>query len=98
MPPQTGMNHRPPNFHHGFAGQTYAAGYYDYIWADMLSADAFEAFAEAGGPYDPDIARRLKEEVFAVGGSVEAAEAFRRFRGRDPVIEPLLRKRGLVDP
>ena len=95
MPPQIVMRHRMPQFGHIFAGEGYASGYYDYIWADTLTADAAEAFADApGGFYDKDAARRLHDSIMSVGGTIDAAEAFRRFRGRDVTIEALMRDRG----
>ncbi len=68
-----------------------------YMWADVLVADGFEAFAEAGGPFDAMMAARLRECIYASGNTIEPGEAFRRFRGRDPVIEPLLKKKGLLE-
>ena len=97
MPREIMMRHRLPHFSHIFSGEGYAAGYFNYIWADVLTADAAEAFAEApGGFYDKDLARRLLDDILSVGNTVEAGEAFRRFRGRDPQIEPLMRNRGFV--
>jgi len=96
LPADTGMNHRLPHFQHLFSGDTYAAGYYVYLWAEVLEADAFDAFEEAGSPFDAATAARLKSEILSRGDSVEPGEAFRRFRGRDPVIEPMLRGRGLA--
>jgi peptidyl-dipeptidase Dcp len=85
-----------PHFSHVFSSEGYAAGYYNYIWADVLSADAAEAFAEApGGFYDRALAKRLLDEVLSVGNSVEAGEAYRRFRGRDHDTGALMRSRGL---
>jgi peptidyl-dipeptidase Dcp len=95
MPRQIVMRHRMPHFGHIFADEGYAAGYYDYIWADTLTADAAEAFAEApGGFYDKAVARRLHDCIMSVGDTVDAGEAFRRFRGRDVTIEALMRDRG----
>ena len=95
MPREVVMRHRLPNFGHIFAGEGYAAGYYDYIWADTLTADAAEAFAEApGGFYDETLAGRLLDDIISVGDTIDAGEAFRRFRGRDAGIEPLMRDRG----
>jgi peptidyl-dipeptidase Dcp len=97
MPPEMVLRHRLPHFLHMFSSEGYAAGYYNYIWADTLSADAAEAFAEApGGFYDKDTAKRLLDTVLSVGGSVEPAEAYRRFRGRDAGIEALMRDRGFA--
>jgi peptidyl-dipeptidase Dcp len=95
MPPQIVMRHRMPQFGHIFAGEGYAAGYYDYIWADTLTADAAEAFAEApGGFYDKATAARLHDDIMSVGNTLPADQAFRRFRGRDVTIDALMRDRG----
>ena len=99
MPREVVMRHRMPHFGHIFAGEGYAAGYYDYIWADTLTADAAEAFAEApGGFYDKDAARRLHDSIMSVGDTIDAAEAFRRFRGRNVTIDALMRDRGFPAP
>ncbi len=94
MPPEIVMRHRLPHFTHLFAGEGYAAGYYSYLWSDVLSSDAFEAFTEGKGPYDGGVARRFLERVLSVGNTVDPAEAYRAFRGRDPAIGALLRLRG----
>jgi peptidyl-dipeptidase Dcp len=94
MPRQMTMRHRLPHFGHLFSGDSYSAGYYSYLWADTLSADAFEAFTEAHGPYDKLVADRLREYVFSTGNTVDPAESYRAFRGRDAGIEALMRKRG----
>jgi peptidyl-dipeptidase Dcp len=94
MPEQIVMRHRPPHFNHVFSGDSYSAGYYDYLWADTLTADAFEAFTEAGGPYDAGVARRLVATVLSVGNTVAPDEAFRAFRGRDVDTAALMRDRG----
>jgi peptidyl-dipeptidase Dcp len=88
------MRHRTPQFGHIFAGDSYSAGYYSYLWADTLTADAFEAFTEAGGPYDHTVATRLHRNVLAVGNTIDPAQAYRAFRGKDPGIDALMRKRG----
>ena len=99
MPHEIVMRHRMPQFGHIFAGEGYAAGYYDYIWADTLTADAAEAFAEApGGFYDPQEAKRLHDSIMSVGNTIDAADAFRRFRGRDVTIDALMRDRGFPAP
>lgn len=85
-------------FSHIFAGEAYAAGYYSYAWAEALTADAWEAFLEAGGPYDPVVCNRLRDTVMSVGNTVPAAVAFRNFRGRDVSIDALLRDRGFPVP
>jgi len=96
MPDEVGMRHRLPHFSHIFSSDGYSAGYYSYLWADVLTADGFEAFLEAGGAYDREVADRLMETVLSVGSTVEPSEAYRRFRGRDPRVEPLMRKRGFA--
>lgn len=92
------MRHRSPQFLHVFGSDGYSAGYYSYLWADQLVADTWEAFQEAGGAYDRDVARRLRDKVLSVGNSVDAAEGYRAFRGRDATVDPLLRKRGFPVP
>ena len=94
MPAQMVMRHRLTHFGHLFSGDSYSAGYYSYLWADTLSADAFEAFVESGGPYDKKVAKRLFECVFSAGNTVDPAEGYRAFRGRDPQVDALMRKRG----
>jgi peptidyl-dipeptidase Dcp len=94
MPDQIVMRHRPTHFLHIFASDGYSAGYYSYLWSDTLTADAWEAFTEAGGAWDEAVGRRLRENVFRTGNTIDPAEAYRRFRGRDPGIEALMRKRG----
>lgn len=97
MPPQIVLRHRLPHFSHMFSSEGYAAGYYNYIWADTLSADAAEAFAEApGGFYDKELAEKLLGTVLSIGNTVEPGEAYRRFRGRDAGIDALMRDRGLT--
>lgn len=98
VPPDIGLRHRLPHFVHVFGGSSYAAGYYSYIWADVLAADAFAAFAELDDPFDEETARRLLEEIYSTGNKRDPAEAYRRFRGRDPIVEPMLVKRGLSTP
>ena len=94
MPDELVMRHRTPQFMHVFAGDSYSAGYYSYLWSDVLTADAFEAFMEADGPYDKDVARRLDEHIFSIGNTIDPAEAYRQFRGRDARVEALMEKRG----
>ena len=97
MPAGVGMNHRLPHFQHVFSGSGYAAGYYVYLWAEVLEADGYEAFVEAGNPFDPEIAQRLRRYIYAAGNSLEPGEAYRAFRGRPASVEPMLRQRGLVE-
>jgi peptidyl-dipeptidase Dcp len=94
MPREIAMRHRLPHFSHVFAGDSYSAGYYSYLWADTLSADAYEAFSEGRGPFDKAVARRLQRHVFSRGDTLDPAEAYRAFRGRDPGIAALMRRRG----
>ena len=96
MPDPISLRHRPPHFQHIFAGSGYAAGYYTYLWAEVMEADAFEAFEEAGDIFDPAVAERLRRFVYASGGTMKPDEAYRAFRGRDPSVEPLMEKRGLL--
>jgi peptidyl-dipeptidase Dcp len=98
MPKQLVMRHRIPAFGHIFSGDGYAAGYYSYIWAEVLEADVYEAFLEAGNPYDKATAKRLRETIMSVGNTVDPADAFRKFRGRDPKPDALLRKKGFAVP
>jgi peptidyl-dipeptidase Dcp len=97
MPPEVAMRHRPPHFAHIFSGDHYAAKYYSYLWADVLAADAREAFQEASGMYDAQVAARLRSQVLSRGNTVDPDEAYRAFRGREPEIEALMRKRGFLD-
>jgi peptidyl-dipeptidase Dcp len=96
MPREIVMRHRTPHFSHIFSGDGYSAAYYSYLWADTLTADAWEAFTDAGGPWDPDVARRLRAAVFSVGNTIDPAEGWRRFRGRDVDPAALMRKRGFT--
>jgi peptidyl-dipeptidase Dcp len=98
MPAEIVMRHRTPHFSHVFADDGYSAGYYSYLWADTLSADAWQAFTEAGGPYDKAVAKRLYEQVFSIGNTVDPADAYRAFRGRDAGIGALMRERGFPEP
>ena len=94
MPPEMVMRHRMPHFAHIFSSDAYSAGYYSYLWAEVLDHDAFEAFNQAGGPYDKAMAKRLRDNIMAVGNSVDPAQAYRNFRGADPKIDGLLLARG----
>jgi peptidyl-dipeptidase Dcp len=94
MPSEIVMRHRPTQFGHIFSGDGYSAGYYSYIWADTLTADAAEAFQEAGSFYDKKTAKRLYESIMSVGNSIPPEEAFRKFRGRDVDTNALMRDRG----
>jgi peptidyl-dipeptidase Dcp len=97
LPKEVVMRHRTPQFGHVFSGEGYSAGYYGYMWADVLTADAAEAFAEApGGFYDPGVAKKLVEHLFAPRNAVDPAEAYRAFRGRDADVGALMRDRGFA--
>ncbi len=95
MPPAIGLRHRPAHFGHLFAGGGYAAGYYFYLWAEVLDADGFEAFEEAGNAFDPALAERLKA-IYQAGDTRDPMELYVAFRGRPPQVSALLRKRGLA--
>ena len=94
-PVVVGMNHRLTHFQHLFAGSGYAAGYYVYLWAEVLEADGYAAFKEAGDPFDLAVAQRLRRFIYASGNSLEPAQAYRAFRGCDPTVQPMLEQRGL---
>ncbi|MDJ1016556.1 MAG: M3 family metallopeptidase [Paracoccaceae bacterium] len=96
MPRAIGMRHATPHFAHVFAGDGYSSGYYSYMWSEVMDADAFEAFEEAGDAFDADMAERLETHILSTGGSREAAELYTAFRGRMPGPEALLRGRGLA--
>lgn len=96
-PHAVGLNHRLVHFQHLFSSSGYAAGYYVYLWAEVLDADGYDAFTEAGSPFAPEVAARLKRHVFAAGNSVEPGAAYAAFRGRAPTVTPLLEKRGLLE-
>ena len=95
-PEEIPLRHRPQHFLHLFDGQSYSAGYYSYMWSEVLDADGFDAFAEKGNIFDGETAARLYEFVYSAGNSRDPAEAYRLFRGRDPEVEPLLRHRGFT--
>lgn len=98
MPREITLRHASPHFLHIFAGDGYAAGYYSYLWSEVLDADGFGAFMEAGDPFDPATAERLLKYIYSGGGSRDFGEAYRLFRGRDPEIGGLLEKRGFAAP
>lgn len=97
IPQDIGLRHGLSHFQHLFASSGYAAGYYVYMWAEVLEADGFDAFTEVGDPFDTATARRLLATIYSSGNKQEPAAAFRAFRGRDPRVEPMLAKRGLVE-
>jgi peptidyl-dipeptidase Dcp len=96
MPKEIVMRHRTPHFLHIFSSDSYSAGYYSYLWSDVLTADAFGAFVEGKGPYDRAVAERLRKYIFSVGNTTDPAEGYRSFRGRDPKIDALMKKRGFT--
>ncbi|WP_306228801.1 M3 family metallopeptidase [Mangrovibrevibacter kandeliae] len=96
MPAAIVMRHRSPHFAHIFSGDGYAAGYYSYLWSEVLDADAFEAFGEAGDAFHPETADKLMRHVYAAGNSQDAGSLYTLFRGRMPTIDALMRKRGLA--
>jgi peptidyl-dipeptidase Dcp len=96
MPQEIAPRHAARHFGHIFGGDGYSAGYYAYLWAEVLDADGFGAFKEAGDVFDPAIAARLYKYVYSSGGTRDFAAAYRAFRGRDPKIEALLEGRGLA--
>jgi peptidyl-dipeptidase Dcp len=97
MPEEIVLRHRPTQFGHIFSGDHYAAGYYSYMWSEVMDADAFGAFEEAGDIFDPEVARRLHDDIYSTGGSVDPEAAYVAFRGREPEPQALLRRRGLVE-
>src|SRR5215813_787868 len=97
MPPEIVMRHRLPHFQHLFSGGGYAAGYYSYMWSEVLDADAFAAFEEAGDAFDPATAKRLRDYIYGAGDLREPRAAYEAFRGRLPTVDALLRKRGLTE-
>ena len=96
MPKEIVMRHRTPHFLHVFGSDGYSAGYYSYLWSDVITADAFGAFVEGKGAYDREVAERLRKNVFSVGNTIDPADAYRAFRGRDPKIDALMKKRGFT--
>ncbi|MFT4619513.1 MAG: peptidyl-dipeptidase Dcp [Sulfitobacter sp.] len=97
MPAAITMRHATPHFAHVFAGDGYSSGYYSYMWSEVMDADAFEAFVEAGDPFDPETAAKLEANILSAGGSQEADVLYTAFRGRMPGVEALLKGRGLLD-
>jgi peptidyl-dipeptidase Dcp len=97
MPAEISLRHRPTQFGHIFSGDHYASGYYSYMWSEVMDADAFGAFEEAGNIFDPNVAKRLHDDIYSSGGSRDPEDAYIAFRGREPEPEALLRRRGLVE-
>lgn len=98
MPDAIPMMHRLTHFRHLFAGDSYAAGYYVYMWAEVLDADAFDAFVEVGDPFDAATAERLYRYVYSAGNTIEPRDGYMAFRGRAASVEPMLKKKGLLEP
>jgi peptidyl-dipeptidase Dcp len=96
MPSQIVMRHRTPHFQHVFSGDGYSAGYYSYMWSEVLDADAFSAFEETGDPFDPAVAERLRKNIYAAGGSRDPEDLYKAFRGALPSADAMMRKRGLA--
>jgi peptidyl-dipeptidase Dcp len=97
MPGEIAMRHRPTQFGHIFTGDHYASAYYSYMWSEVMDADAFGAFEEAGNIFDPATAKRLHDDIYSTGGSVDPEAAYVAFRGREPEADALLRRRGLLE-
>ncbi|WKB54017.1 M3 family metallopeptidase [Eleftheria terrae] len=96
VPEAVGLRHRLPHFRHLFSGPYYAAGYYVYLWAEVLEADAWQAFVETGDLFDPATAARLRRHIYGAGSSADVRDGYRAFRGRDARVEPMLKQRGLL--
>jgi peptidyl-dipeptidase Dcp len=94
MPREIALRHRLPHFDHLFGSDAYSAGYYSYIWSDVMAADTWKAFLEASGPWDTTVAQRFRRAILSEGNSTDRAEAYRRFRGRDPDVRALFEERG----
>ncbi|MEI9924911.1 MAG: M3 family metallopeptidase [Bradyrhizobium sp.] len=97
MPAEISLRHRPQHFGHIFSGDHYASGYYSYMWSEVMDADAFGAFEEAGNIFDPAVAKRLHDDIYSSGGSRDPEDAYVAFRGREPEPDALLRRRGLLE-
>jgi len=94
MPKEIVLRHRLPHFLHLFDSDAYSAGYYSYLWSDVMAADAWQAFEETGDPWNPELAGNFMRVILATGDAIDRAEAYRQFRGRDPQVEALLKNRG----
>ncbi|KRR29997.1 M3 family metallopeptidase [Bradyrhizobium retamae] len=97
MPAEIALRHRPTQFGHIFSGDHYASAYYSYMWSEVMDADAFGAFEEAGDIFDPAVAKRLHDDIYSSGGSRDPEDAYVAFRGREPEADALLRRRGLLE-
>ena len=96
MPKAIEMRHRTPHFAHVFSGDGYSAGYYSYMWSEVLDADAFSAFEEVKDPFDDDLAKRLHDHIYSAGGSVDPEDTYKAFRGKMPSVDAMIEKRGLA--
>jgi peptidyl-dipeptidase Dcp len=96
MPAEIVLRHRPAHFLHLFTSGSYAAGYYSYLWSEVMDADAFRAFEETGDVFNPELAAKLRKYIYSSGGSREPGKAYAAFRGRSPEVDALLAKRALV--
>jgi len=96
MPASIVMRHATPHFQHVFSGDGYSAGYYSYMWSEVLDADAFSAFEETGNVFDPVMARKLKNNIYSVGGSIDPEDTYKAFRGKLPDPQAMLKKKGLA--
>lgn len=96
MPDAIIMRHRTPHFTHVFSGDGYSAGYYSYMWSEVLDADAFKAFEETGDVFNADLAKKLKQYIYSAGGSRDPEELYKAFRGKMPTPDAMIEKRGLA--
>ncbi len=96
MPEEIAMRLRTPHFLHVFSGDSYSAGYYSYMWSEVLDADAFSAFEETGDVFDPALAGKLRTHIYAAGGTRDPEELYRAFRGKMPTPDAMMEKRGLA--
>jgi peptidyl-dipeptidase Dcp len=94
MPREIVLRHRLPQFNHLFSSDAYSAGYYSYLWSETMDADTWAAFEEAGDPFHKPTADRFRQYLLSTGNETDRAEAYRQFRGRDPDVNALLKKRG----
>ena len=98
MPTEIVMRHRVPHFAHVFSGDGYSSGYYSYMWSEVMDANAFRAFEEAGDIFDTETAKRLQDHIYSAGGRQDPGDAYVAFRGKMPEVDALLEKRGLATP
>ena len=96
MPDGIVMRHRPAHFAHLFAGASYASGYYVYLWAEVLDADGFDAFKETNDCFNKEVASKVRKYIYSSGNSLDPREAYKKFRGREAIVQPMLKKKGLL--